>query len=233
MSDNRFNVVVKHNDLVRNTVFSLEAMQQKLVLYLISQIMFDDNDLQVQQFDIRDFCKVLEINYGGANYKYVRDIVHEISNKNIKIKIDGSDTNLRIIEKYKMFEDSGVIEIKLDNDLKPYLIDLKSNFTKYELIYILNFKSKYSIRLYELFKSYEFTKSFEIEIDLLQQKLQSNYIRFIDFKRFVVEPALKEINKNTDLTVTVEYIKFGRSYKKIIFHIKNYYKSNNNNQFML
>ncbi len=233
MNDNRFNVVVKHNDLVRNTVFSLDTLQQKIVLYLISQIMFDDSDLQVQQFDIRDFCKVLDINYSGANYKYIRDLIHEISNKNIKIKIDGADTNLRIIEKYKMYEDNGVVEIKLDNDLKPYLIDLKANFTKYELIYILNFKSKYSIRLYEMFKSYEFTKSFEIDIDELQLKLQSNYVKFYDFKRKVIEPALKEINKNTDLTVTVQYIKVGRSYKKIIVHIKNYYKSTDSNQLTL
>lgn len=74
-----------------------------------------------------------------------------------------------------------------------------------------------------LFKSYEYIKHLETDINDLQERLQYNYNRFVYFKRYIVEPALKEINRETDLNVTVEYIKVGKTYKKIKFYIKNKY----------
>ena len=46
--------------------------------------------------------------------------------------------------------------VKLDNDMRPYLLNLKANYTSYELVYTLHFKSKYSIRLYEIVRSFQY-----------------------------------------------------------------------------
>ena len=50
-------------------------------------------------------------------------------------------------------KNSGIIELKLNENLKPYLLQLKEKYTEYELIYPMHFKSKYSIRLYVVFIS--------------------------------------------------------------------------------
>lgn len=225
VEDNKFNIVVKSNDLIQSSQFNLSTQEQKILIYLISKIMPNTVELTDIEFNIYDFCNCIGIDSkNGANYIYIRDLIHSMSDINLKVLENGSYKNKRIIDVYDLPIGSSTATIKLHSSLEPYLLNLKKNFTQYELFYILNFKSKYSIRLYELFKSYEFKRKLEIEIDDLQRMLQSNYSRFVDFKRKVIEIALKEINKETDIEVEVEYIKVGRSYKKAKFTIKNWSK---------
>jgi plasmid replication initiation protein len=49
----------------------------------------------------------------------------------------------------------GDVSLCFSPALKPYLLDIKSRFTKYALQYALHLKSAYAIRLYELLKQYE------------------------------------------------------------------------------
>jgi plasmid replication initiation protein len=102
----------------------------------------------------------------------------------------------------------------LSRSLRDYLIGLTKNFTQYELYNILALKSKYSIRLFELFKSYSYQKRKEFPIDTLKELLYaSNYVKFGDFRRRVLEPAIEEINEYTELTISYETIHKG---KKVI-----------------
>ena len=98
--------------------------------------------------------------------------------------------------------------------MKPYLLQLKEKFTEYELIYTLNFKSKYSIRLYEYLKSihYNTLKQYktQIPIDKFQKILDSNYTVFKDFHSRVLKPAYKEINQYSDINFEYEIITKGR-----------------------
>ncbi len=220
MLDDRFNLVVKHNDLVSKTRFNLSLQEQKIILYLISKIKPTDVELQEYDFNIKEFCELIGVENPKGSYTKLKKTLIDLKNKSFMLEDEKTIRTVDWISKAIIVKDSGVIKIKLDEDLKPYLINLKNNFTRYELYYILNFKSQYSIRLYELMKSYEFKKSIEIDIDILQEKLQSNYTRFVDFKKYVIEIAVKEINRETDINVDVEYIKEGRAYKKIKFYIK-------------
>ena len=105
----------------------------------------------------------------------------------------------------------------------PFLFDLKQRFTEYRLIQILGMKSAYSVRLYELMKSYAHQKSKTFDIDELKRLLMvdgiESYNRFPDFRRYVLEIALKEINLLTDLNVSFETIKRGRKVEKVKFRI--------------
>lgn len=222
MSNEReFNLVVKHNDLIQNAIFDLSVLQQKILIYLISKIMPGASEIDNIVFSISEFCRCVGIDYkNGANYIYIRDVLHELSDINIKVKENGVYKNKRIIDTYELPEGVGIGTVNLHHTMKPYLLNLKNNFTKYQLFYILDFKSKYSIRLYELFKSNEYKRNFKIDIDLLQKSLGCNYSKTADFNRFVLKAAIKEINKKTEINVSYEFIKVGRAYKGITFNIK-------------
>jgi len=100
-------------------------------------------------------------------------------------------------------------------------LELKNNFTQYELLYTLAMKSQYSIRLYEILKSYEFKKTIIYEVDNLKQMLLAeNYKLFGDFKRRVIDIAITEINNLSDISIEYELIKEGHKYVKIKFVIK-------------
>lgn len=223
LSELRDYKVVKSNELIQKSRFQLSLQEQKIILYMISKIKPDDDIFTEQEFNILEFCKVCGIEpNSGKNYKNVKDAIKTLADKSVWITQEtGSETLVRWINKAWINQKSGIIKIRLDDDMKPYLLQLQERFTSYELLYTLAMKSQYSIRLYELLKSYEYRhrKIFEIE-DLKRILSADNYNRFPDFKRKVLDISMREINDLSDLTVTYEIIKEGRRYAKLDFSIK-------------
>lgn len=220
--DIRNNTVVKANEIIQKSRFNLSLQQQKIVLYLISQISFADTEFKLYEFSITDFCKVCGIDYeNGKNYADLKTAIKEIADKSMWVKLDNKrETLVRWIEKPYIEENNGIVKIRLDNDMKPFLLQLKQNFTQYELFWTLNFKSKYTIRLYELVKSihYHELETYEriFDLDELQGMLGAeNYKVYKDFRKRVLEPSINELNEYSDKIISYEPIKESRSVKKI------------------
>lgn len=221
----RYNKVVKANRLIQDSRFSLSTQQQKIVLYIISQIQPYDEEFKLYEFTITEFCKLCGINAKGEMYSLIKNQIKAISDKSVWITLDnGKETLLRWIEKPYIDERSGTVHIKLDEDMKPYLLQLKERFTEYELINTLNFKSKYSIRLYEFLKSIHYKEIEEytqiVSIENFQQILDSNYKLFKDFHTRVIKPAQKEINEYSDIIFNYELITKGRKITDIKIFLK-------------
>jgi plasmid replication initiation protein len=167
------------------------------------------------EFRVVDFCKVCGIEPQGDMYRLIKDQIKNIADKSLWIELeDGNETLVRWIERPYIDKKGGIIRIKLDDEMKPYLLQLKQQFTKYDLIYTLNFKSKYSIRLYEYLKSIHFQKFQEyqqiIPIDKFQLIMDSNYKEFKDFHTRALKPAYQEINEYTDISFEYQPIKDGK-----------------------
>lgn len=214
--------VVKSNDLIRNTRYELSLVEQKIILRLIQLIQPNETELKTYQFDIREFCQICGIDdHSGANYSYIKNTLKNLHDKSFWIRQEKSEILCAWISTAIIHDGSGVIEIELHKHLKPYLLELKKNFTEYSFYYILSMKSKYSIRLYELLKSYQFTGKAELNIEELKQNLHTNnYERFYDFKKYVIDIAVNEINKYTDIMVTYTLTKKGRLTSSINFTIR-------------
>ena len=217
--------VVKANDLIQKSRFNLSLQQQKIVLYLISQITPFDEDFKLYEFSIPEFCKICGIDLtSGGNYQTLKAAIKDIADKSIWVTIEDEETLLRWIEKPYVNKQSGIIKIRLDNDMKPFLLQLKENFTSYELIWTLHFKSKYTIRLYELIKSIHFHELEEYRREYSLEELRrlldaDKYERWIHFKQRVLEPSIEEINSYSDKNVIWEPIKKGKSVERIRFII--------------
>jgi len=82
-------------------------------------------------------------------------------------------------------------------------------------------KSQYSLRLYEILKSYENFHKKIFEIDDLKKKLSAeHYTLFADFQRNVIDIAIREINDLSDINVSYKIIKESRRFTKIEFKIE-------------
>ena len=219
----RNKTVTKANELIQKSRFNLSLQQQKIVLYLISQISQYDDDFEIYEFNIQEFCKVCGIDgNNGKNYQDLKDAIKEIADKSIWITIGDKETLFRWIEKPFINRKNGVVQIRLDNDMKPFLLHLRENFTRYELIWTLHFRSKYTIRLYELIKSIHFhdLDSYEgiYPLDNLKKQLGAEtYKTYQTFKDRVLKRAVQEINAYSDKNLSYEAIKTGRAVSKIKF----------------
>lgn len=211
--------VVKSNDLIQKSRFRLSLQQQKIILYVVSQIKRQDHEMQTYTFNIADFCRICGLDsIGGQQYQNLKDALQELKSKTLWITPD-PDTEVLVswIGYAKIHKNSGTVDIRMDNDLKPYLLELKKNFTQYELIYTLRMKRKVSPRLYELLKSYHYDKTTQYRKDIEFEELRkllgcetSTYAQYKNLNRFVLKPCVKEINDQTDISVSYNPITAGK-----------------------
>lgn len=112
--------------------------------------------------------------------------------------------------KYK--EGQGCVELGFSPTVLPHLTMLNREFTSYQLKQIGSLSSFYAIRLYELMSQFLKLSQRECTLDQLRQMLDlgDKYPNVKDMRRWVLDPALKELNAGTDLSVTAEPRRQGR-----------------------
>lgn len=217
--------IVKSNEIIQKCRFELSLPEQKTIAYICSLIKPGSTELNYE-FQIRDYCKLCGIDYNaGKNYQNVKATLKGLRDKSFWLKMpDNSEITISWIAKVSCNKKSGLIKIKIDEDMIPYLFNLKERFTQYQLYNILNMRSAFSIRLYELLKSFAFCGKYEVELEELKKILMvedvKSYERFPDFRRKVIEIAIREINDLTDLLIKYETIKKGKKVTAIQFKIK-------------
>ncbi|MDE7432212.1 MAG: replication initiation protein [Lachnospiraceae bacterium] len=223
-------LVVKGNELIQKNRFELSLQEQKTVAFICSMIKpveaeAPEQSFQLEyEFNIRDYCKVCGIDYdAGKNYADVKAVLKHLSDRSMWLDDGNGEVLVRWLSKVRTNKKSGIARIKLDEDLVPFLFDLGQKFTQYQLYNILAMKSAFSVRMYELMKSYAYQRSKTFDIDELKQLLMvaetKSYKDFSLFRKKVLEKSQEEINELTDLNIYFEPITKGRKVVKVRFKI--------------
>lgn len=218
--EQRNNLVVKSNELIRNVRYSLSEQEQKIIIFLISQIGKDDKELNTIKLRLRDYCEIAGIEYSGGSISHLKDTIKNIADKSWWIQDDEDKENLfRWIDTASL--DGETAEVILSQSLKPFVLQLKENFTKYEMIEVLGLRGKYTIRLYELFRSYLWLGRWRVKVNDLRDLIQCDkYKAFKEFNRNILKYSIDEINKYSGLEVSYLTIKKGRYIEEIEFSIE-------------
>ncbi len=205
--------------------FKVTTRAHKVSRLIISLISPDDQDLRYYKVDISTLKSYLGYKPEFPNGKFYQDL-KEIANRLNKQPIEIRPDPQRIItayfiSSYELNHKTGEITFEISGQLKPFLLQLKNNFTSVQLENIPRLSSGYSIRLYEILSQYKFIgkRAFD-NIDRFQQMLGSSYGKYSHFKARVLEFAKKDIAKNTNIAFEYEEIKTGKKVTKLVFHIK-------------
>ena len=222
--------VRKDNQLIQNRRVTLTLQEQRVILFLLSKIKPWDSDLQEYTFSVAEFCRLcgLEPDQSGKTYTEIKAVIKGLRDRSMWIETEpGVETTVSWIQKARM-EKRKAIRIRLDEDLRPYLLDLQRCYTEYELIYAMNFSSKYSIRLYELAKSIHGKKlgNTEIKYNLgtfreLIGVPENVYPLWNNLRQRVVEPAVNEVNEDSDIFIQVTPLKSGRKVTAVSILVTN------------
>jgi hypothetical protein len=220
------NLVTKSNMLIEAN-YKLGMVEQKIILCLASHIQPHDDDFKTYTLPIKEFNKLLGLK-GHPKYKELREITKELMQKPFEVRIDKSVIQVSWLSYVAYNENEGTIDLRFDPFLKPYLLQLKREFTSYKLENVVKLKSAYSIRIYELLKQYEKLHERTLLLTDLRKMLGAEdiYPAYGNFKQRVLLAAQKELQKKTDLNFKIEEIKSGRKVTKIKFIISSI-KSNN------
>ena len=125
-------------------------------------------------------------------------------------------------------DDNIIAKVVFHEKIIPLLSDLRASFTQFLLSDVAEFNSIYSYRIYQLFMQYlnKVTGKGWVQIDFYDLRfmlmLLDKYPLTADFKKRVIDPAIKEINEKSPLKAKYELLKKGRKYTavKFTFEIK-------------
>lgn len=225
--NNKTPIIRKSNELI-NARYKLSIAEQRLVLLLASSISPNDEDFKDYEIRVSDFIKMFGLESDKSIYQKLEQAAEGLLNQKIILQNNETRELTNWLSYVKYVKGSGIINLEFHKSLKPYFLQLKSHFTQYDSKYVINFKSQYSIRIYELLKmdAYRekngyFEKKFEVsELRLLLSVNKKDYSLFSNFRDKVIEPAIKEILGKTDLHVHgIIYGKTGRKITNITFSV--------------
>lgn len=216
------NQVVKSNKMIES-MYHLSAVEQKLILSLCSKIKNTDNVFNCFDLSVKEFANFMNIdNKDFELNRTLKKKCEELAAKTLTInKGTAKNPKLYIFNWFHHIQyepGKGMISMQFHESLEPYLLNLQEKYTKYRLGYVMNFKYEHSFRIYELMKEYEKIGERTLPLDELKNMLftqkDNSYQKYSHFKARVINKALEEINKFSDLNVTL--IKEEKQGKKVI-----------------
>ena len=219
-------IVRKSNDLIQNAMYSLSLSQQKLMLHIFAMIKPSDTELPRYEMSIYEFLKLCGVDpHNGSMYRQVKQNIEDIANAKVQwIRLAGTQkiTMFRWLSSATIDEGTGKIVLTLDQSLKPHLIQLKEFYTTMNITYTLPMKSQYSLKIYELCKSYQnlyLSKKEKGEplvwnIETLKKQVDCNASNWAHVRRTVLDKAKSEINGHTD--IYFDYEVFEKDRQRVI-----------------
>jgi len=219
-TDKKNHLVSKSNDLVE-AKYRLSVQEQRLMAIMVSDIKPDDEDFKDYVYKVDDFVNWVKVE-GKDYYKELKKITAKLLTRVISIKESDGFLQTSWLSSAKYFENKGYIRLRFDPALRPYLLQLQNCFTQYALQNILELKSKYAFRLYELAKQYQSIGKRKFQTDELRELLgleKGELRRWSDFKRKVLDIAQREINRHTDIKIRYEFEKIARKFEYITIYV--------------
>ena len=216
-------VIFQHNNLVEAR-YSLTLQEKRLILWLISKIRPEEEDFKKHELSVQEFMNLLELK-GNSNYKELQKVTLGLMKKVLVIKRPEERTLTQVnwINYAHYEEGTGKIQLAFSDVMKPFLLHLKGQFTAIEVTDLMQFKSIHAIRIYELLKQYETIGERVLSIEEIKQccGIIGKLKQYIEFERYLLLIAQREIDAKSDISFEFERIKRGRKIVAIKFIINN------------
>ncbi|MBC8444194.1 replication initiation protein [Candidatus Woesearchaeota archaeon] len=223
------NLMVTQANQVALASYSLTLEEKRLILFMTSLIKQTDKDFKVYRIPVTEIMEFLDIK-GKDFYSRLREISKTLRSRPLSIEKPnggwietGWISCAEYIPKGEDGLESSCLDLSFDPKMKPFLLQLKSQFFSYMLENVANLKSIYSIRFYEIFASYRRLGCVTFEVDELKKRLYiaNKYTKYDNFRKRILNQAQKELKQKTD--IYFEYIeeRQGRRVFKLHFTIFN------------
>lgn len=224
------NTKVRQHNAITNARYEYSEMQLDIFLFLLSKLRKNQAD-GIYEVSVPEMAGLTGKKY---NYQQLRLATQGMGSRMFEVPDETDKKGRKVWRQMWMFsridyvEGTGIIEVEFTPTIQPYLFDLKSTFTTFELLAALRLGSKHAKRVYSLcsqWKDKGITPKYEIEdlkrmIGLLDGKGNEEYTKVSMFKSRVLDIAVRQINEHTDLEIGYSLTKKGRSFKHIAFTVK-------------
>ena len=227
------NMVVMHNQLARHVILermtSLSVQDQRVIAYLIATGIRNhaNSDMPAEvEGSVSELAAVCGVTAHNKFYQTARQATESLMKHLIRFKDpeDGKDVSCTWLAWGKYHPKEGRFTVEFPRPLRKVLTDLSKHRTEIALETLLGLGgSAYTLRLYQLCKSWQSNKGFMVSCDDLRGQLgvpKDTYEREIDFRRNVLDTPLKSINAKSDIRVSYLKANKGKEWRTIAFSIE-------------
>lgn len=214
--------LVVQDNAITTARYSMTALEKNIMYMVMAQL--DKNDPPTRYYRISG-KELMERTRKKIKYEELKEATNRLLDRELVIIRDnGNYLQIRPISSAE-YDSHGMIEIGLDAKIRPYLFELKNNFTTYELSMVLSLDSKFSKRLYEMLAQFRSTGILRISVQELKERFKlydpktgvEQYEKWSAFEKYVLKVAQQEINEHTDLAFEYTLKKTGKRITDIEF----------------
>ena len=218
-------LIVKDNALIEASHRLGEVEQRLVLLAILKGRKYCDSVEQLRGKELIIHANDYITKFGGTQqgaYKALKQAVMGLYRAEWGYKYLTNKGEQRV--RYERFTQSadygqgeGTVSFRFADAIIPMLVELERNFTTYEIKQVAELSSSYAMRLYEFFIQHLDKKTgkgwLDISLDDLRFRfglLPTEYKTMSNFKAYVLDFSLKQINTKTDLSATYTQRKQGR-----------------------
>lgn len=219
-------LVVKSNHIIEAS-YRLSVAEQRVILSAISQVrrdkpVTDEVLYSVTAADLAELCGTDP----KTAYRDLQNAAERLQTRRVSLILEPDGVTIRSkrrrvtcwVQTVDYIDQEGRVEMRFGKDILPYLTGLQREFTRYALSDVAKMTSAYGIRLYELLVQWKGGHR-EVALDDLRRwlQLEDRYPSIKDFKRWVLDPAVEQINEHSPLMLTWSQRKTGRKVTHLVF----------------
>lgn len=218
--------IVKSNQIIEAS-YRLSVAEQRVILSAISQVRRDKpvTDEVLYSVTAAEIAKLCGTDPNTA-YRDLQNAAERLQTRRVSLILEPDGVTIRSkrrrvtcwVQTVDYIDQEGRIEMRFGKDILPYLTGLQREFTRYALSDVAKMTSAYGIRLYELLVQWPEGHRV-VALDDLRRwlQLEDRYPSIKDFKRWVLDPAVEQINVHSPLMLTWEQRKTGRKVTHLVF----------------
>ena len=217
--------VFKANALVEAS-YRLSLYEQRIMLACIAQVRRDEplTDQQLYTVTAQQIADMAGVSVDRA-YQHIKVASERLFDRRVTLHEapnGGGNPLVRLtrwVQEVVYMEAQGKVALRFSRAMVPYLSQLTEQFTGYALSDVAKMTSAHAIRLYELLAQWRGAGEREVSVDWLRDALQleGRYPLMADLRRWVIEPAIAQINEHSPLAVVWGQRKTGRKVTHLRF----------------
>jgi plasmid replication initiation protein len=224
-------LIVKSNRIVEAS-YRLTLNEQRIILYSICRAREEQKGL-FPDLPVTITAETFAKQFPGIDksnvYLQLKDAMNALYARSVTIHDTDPATGLprvketRWLSEKAYIDGAGHVQVVFTPAVIQHITRLEAEFTSYQLEKVSKMTSASAIRIYEMLTQYRTVGTREFNLQWLRNALQidaNEYKLTGDFKKWVLDAAVKQINDHSDLKVSYTSKKTSRAITDFVFKIK-------------
>jgi plasmid replication initiation protein len=218
---------IRQHNAITTARYEMSACEMDIVFYLLSLLRKEDKLGTFYRVKVLDLMAMTGRQW---NYQQFLEATSALRGREYVFQDDHRVLQVGLLASAEYLKGEGVIELEISEKIRPYFIDLKRNFTSFRLQAAFNLSSKYAKRIYQIasqWKDKSETRIYtlhdlKVMLTLKDPKgvVPEQYTKVSMFQKFVLDVAVTQINRHTELRISYELVKKGRAFDTIRFSVE-------------